>query len=684
MLHTWRSGLTAETVTQLQEQGGELRIIAHDGALRVVVTHSDSGADPANAAAAADVADVEREIEGTSRLEELSFPCALQRILSSPSPPKEIGDMTDLGDLSEVSSESAVVGMLPDVNKNVRQLLLLQSKWTNQFDGSPLAQHVERAYSSYVTRTQLPKLVRRLVGFAFLLPAISLAHAPRVFKDKKDVALVLFSTGVPSLVLLAAAFYCSGKAFRKKQRSWRWLVIGAIIAADSCNFWADLFLDFHDFTPRDKDFHIMWELSRFLVMLSACTMAAICGLDFQHTVVLFFAHLMTYVAATVTLYVMWWQTSSQGKWTWRIHLTAIEDRSAGVEELNRTCEWLEDHWLGREGVGASHSSVIIDCLALGLIASVTTVATLYRLNRSERISFVNSFALQSKVNDQSQLLTGKCVELLALFANPSSLKHLPPELGNTWGHMRPLSLGRELKSLLRSVPAPYVFIEPSATLEDVRTAVQQHNPQIALFSGHSIVGSLAFELPNGTVDLPSASDFISALRPSEGAVSKLRCVVLNGCNTLTLAMSMIEHRPSLQLVCWRSLAEDAAARAFAKGFYSAVGSDLGARIDVDIEEAYNTGLDTFEVEGFKYGDPSEYLHAWDHPHIKAPQFHTCLGCMPPVHGQPVLLRFRHGEVQVRAGTAGWLSAEQFRYCESSNRYCEPIRNAVDGASMAAV
>ena len=68
--------------------------------------------------------------------------------------------------------------------------------------------------------------------------------------------------------------------------------------------------------------------------------------------------------------------------------------------------------------------------------------------------------------------------------------------------MQTLQLGRELKSLLRSVPSPYVFVEPAATLVDVRTAMQEYNPQLAIFSGHSLVGSLVLELPDGSVDLP--------------------------------------------------------------------------------------------------------------------------------------------------------------------------------------
>ena len=153
------------------------------------------------------------------------------------------------------------------------------------------------------------------------------------------------------------------------------------------------------------------------------------------------------------------------------------------------------------------------------------------------------------VTEQTQLLSGERIELLAIFSNPS-LRHSSADLGQ---HLTKaggqLSLGRELKSLLRSVPSPYVFVEPAATLEDVRTAMQEHNPQIAVFSGHSLVGSLVLELPDGSVDLPSEGDFIGALvlgaRPNSR--KKLRCVVLNGCQTISLAKSIIGRCRNLQV-----------------------------------------------------------------------------------------------------------------------------------------
>ena len=57
----------------------------------------------------------------------------------------------------------------------------------------------------------------------------------------------------------------------------RRLPVTIILLADSCNLWSDAFIPFKDFTPRDKDFHLMWELARFLVMNCACSMVSMCA-----------------------------------------------------------------------------------------------------------------------------------------------------------------------------------------------------------------------------------------------------------------------------------------------------------------------------------------------------------------------------------------------------------------------
>ena len=60
-----------------------------------------------------------------------------------------------------------------------------------------------------------------------------------------------------------------------------------------------------------------------------------------------------------------------------------------------SCTWLSAHLAGNEPTAGTHSSILIDCLVLAFIASCTNVLALKRLNRSDRISFISSFALQA-------------------------------------------------------------------------------------------------------------------------------------------------------------------------------------------------------------------------------------------------------------------------------------------------
>ena len=66
-------------------------------------------------------------------------------------------------------------------------------------------------------------------------------------------------------------------------------------------------------------------------------------------------------------------------------------------------------------------------------------------------------------------------------------------------------------------------------------------------------------------------------RPRSEALARLRCVVLNGCQTDEIGRSLVRALPRLAVVCWQSVAEDSAARAFAVGFYAAVAEQLQER-----------------------------------------------------------------------------------------------------------
>ena len=105
--------------------------------------------------------------------------------------PQALGHLTE--SVSEGSSENTRhKSLAAGVKVKLRHLLLRQNKFTNRFEGSSFARHAEITYASEVTLTQLPSLKRRLAFFAFLLPTISLAHAPR----RMDSGLIQLQQGL--------------------------------------------------------------------------------------------------------------------------------------------------------------------------------------------------------------------------------------------------------------------------------------------------------------------------------------------------------------------------------------------------------------------------------------------------------------------------------------------------------
>ena len=137
-------------------------------------------------------------------------------------------------------------------------------------------------------------------------------------------------------------------------------------------------------------------------MLCVCAMASQCGLQLRASLALHLMIFAQYMAASITLYVLWWHRSGQGRWVWRFHDTSLEGgAAAGAAVLNLSCKWLDYRYgdgppVGMETIG--HTTVLLDCIVLAAIAMVTNMCTLHRLNHAERISFVNSYVLHSKVS----------------------------------------------------------------------------------------------------------------------------------------------------------------------------------------------------------------------------------------------------------------------------------------------
>jgi hypothetical protein len=146
----------------------------------------------------------------------------------------------------------------------------------------------------------------------------------------------------------------------------------------------------------------------------------------------------------------------------------------------------------------------------------------------------------------------------------------------------------------------------------------------------------------------------------EHAVSRLVCIVLNACCSKEIGLALVRAMPRVAVVCWSSLTEDSAARAFLVGFLTRI-AELHEKPSVLpsvlpppllpswarepdglelVKAAFAAGCASFSRGGFRFGDPTDYLHPAGHPHWARPQFATCPHCAPPVQGRVVLLHAR--------------------------------------------
>ena len=171
--------------------------------------------------------------------------------------------------------------------------------------------------------------------------------------------------------------------------------------------------------------------------------------------------------------------------------------------------------------------------------------------------------------------------------------------------------------------------------------------------------------------------------------STWQCVVLNGCQTEAIGRHMLLVAPTISVVCWSTLAEDNAARAFSAGFYESVHQMLakqrqmgavgccGCSRDGELEaplridEAFRAGCGSFLSHGFRFGDPAAYLHPPGHSHHYRPDYQHCLGCTPPVHGDCLLLTSIDSVVQVVAGSKIFATSRTHSSCVYRNRTSNP-------------
>ena len=70
--------------------------------------------------------------------------------------------------------------------------------------------------------------------------------------------------------------------------------------------------------------------------------------------------------------------------------------------------------------------------------------------------------------------------------------------------------------------------------------------------------------------------------------------------------------------------------------------------------AFAAGCASFSRDGYRFGDPMEFLHPAGHDHWQRPDFRGCPHCSPPVQGKVVLLYAKaDSSSKAGGGREGW-------------------------------
>jgi hypothetical protein len=134
-----------------------------------------------------------------------------------------------------------------------------------------------------------------------------------------------------------------------------------------------------------KDNNSMWQLVWFLV--SAFLSSLLLGLDLMHVCVVLLLQWASYVANGAALWAHWWTASNQGPFTW-------EDIFEGWPVLSNDANSSAAYEVGG---GSSSSRIVLDCLFTSLFAAALLLGSARRLNRMDRLSYVNQVRAQREV-----------------------------------------------------------------------------------------------------------------------------------------------------------------------------------------------------------------------------------------------------------------------------------------------
>ena len=156
-----------------------------------------------------------------------------------------------------------------------------------------------------------------------------------------------------------------------------------------------------------------------------------------------------------------------------------------------------------------------------------------------------------------------------------------------------LSLLSEFKTIRRALKETdhgrrvSLTVLPAASIDDLRAALMAAPKyQILHISSHGSSGRLEFEDERGERQLIKGQAFAEYIK---GYAPPLQCVILNGCETLSIAKRLSAFLPFA--IAMKGQVDDEASRLFSQGFYEKLGAGFSSGSgELDIPAAFKEGV----------------------------------------------------------------------------------------------
>ena len=220
------------------------------------------------------------------------------------------------------------------------------------------------------------------------------------------------------------------------------------------------------------------------------------------------------------------------------------------------------------------------------------------------------------------------VNVLLVFARPKDA-----------GSMSLLSEFRSIRNALRDTDPERrrvsLTILPAASIDDLQTALLADRAYHLLhISSHGMSGHLEFEDPSGERQLVRGKAFAEFIKRS---APPLQCVILNGCETYSIAKRLSTFLPFA--VGMQGKVDDEASQLFSQGFYRRLGAGLATQAGVlDIVAAYTEGVHTVNLHPVPNDHEEAKFefrpHLLQSPRVPAVVASTAASWAAPANGAP--------------------------------------------------